>query len=94
MRKLDLAFETAMGSLLGHLIPGMFFLIFGVWWILISFWSHLTTASKPVPAKASRTRLDSGSGSASYADFKRDSMLSRLSYIPQPFCAKYPWNRS
>ena len=79
-----------MGSLLGHLIPGMFFLIFGVWWILISFWSHLTTASKPVPAKASRTRLDSGSGSASYADFKRDSMLSRLSYIPQPFCAKVP----
>lgn len=77
-----------MGSLAGHIVPGVFFMIYGGWWILISFWSHLTTASKPQPAKTSRSKIDSGSGSTSYADFKRDSKLSRLSYIPQPFCVK------
>jgi len=25
-------FHTAMGSFLGHVLPGTFFLIFGIWW--------------------------------------------------------------
>ena len=32
-----------MGSLGGHVIPGVFFLLYGGWWILASIWLHVST---------------------------------------------------
>ena len=64
-----------MGSLGGHVLPGVFFLVYGLWWIFTSIWLYLTTSLK----------LNSReTGKYSDADIKSKS------YIPQPFCTKVP----
>ena len=78
-----------MGSLGGHVVPGVFFLIYGMEWLLLSFWLQLTTPHKSTINRSSRTSNSSsnhtGTTSLSYSEFKRDMELNRKSYIPQPF---------
>lgn len=68
-----------MGSLAGHVLPGAIFIFYGISWIALSFWLHLTTPTST-----------SGHKKGSYSEFKRESKLGRVSYIPQPFCSKIP----
>ena len=75
-----------MAHVLGHAIPGMVFVFFGLTWIVHSFWLHLTTAN----GSSSSNRDGKGRKSTGYSDFKREARLSRLSYIPQPYCTKIP----
>ena len=64
-----------MGSLGGHVLPGVFFLVYGLWWIFISIWLYLTTSLK-------LNSRETGKYS--------DANIKSKSYIPQPFCAKVP----
>ena len=83
-----------MGSLGGHVVPGVFFLIYGMEWLLLSFWLQLTTPHKSTINRSSRTGNSSsnhtGTTPLSYSEFKRDMELNRKSYIPQPFCRNIP----
>ncbi len=79
-----------MGSLAGHVLPGCLFVVFGVWWVFISLWTHLSrsrsvSSSRPKGAKGKLKRQSSG---MSYLKYKRDHDLSRKSWLPQPF-----WSR-
>ena len=73
-----------MGSFAGHLLPGLSFLVYGLWWMFVSYWQQLANPSRPI------AKGKSASGGVSYAEFKRETELSRKSYIPQPFWSKVP----
>ena len=75
-----------MGSLGGHVLPGSFFIVYGCWWVFISFWLQLTTSKSRKACSSSHAN-----SSISYAHFKRDIQLGRLTYIPQPFCIHIPF---
>jgi hypothetical protein len=82
-----------MGSLAGHVIPGVFFLIYGIAWMFLSFWLHLTTShTKALPSKKGKSSKlqPTPSSTQSYADYKREMELSRKSYIPLPFLRGFP----
>lgn len=70
-----------MGSLAGHVLPGSIFVFYGISWIALSFWLHLST-----PAITGHTQTRK----TTYTDYKREAKLGRVSYIPQPFCSKVP----
>ena len=73
-----------MGSFAGHLLPGLSFLIYGLWWMFVSYWQHLANPTRPT------AKGKTASSGVSYAEFKREAELSRKSFIPQPFCSKVP----
>ena len=75
-----------MGSLGGHVIPGAFFVFYGLVWITMSFWLYLTTPSK----SPSNPKGKGGSTTTTYLGYKREVRLGRLSYIPQSFLPKVP----
>lgn len=50
-----------------------------------SFWLHLTSS-----ASRSSAKDKIGGSSLSYAEFKREAVLCRKAYIPQPCCPKVP----
>ncbi len=78
-----------MGAhVIGHVIPGVFGIIFGLWWIVQSFWLHLTTTNNNGSGNKNCKGRNSANG---YSDFKREVRLGRLSYIPQPFCTRIPF---
>ena len=80
-----------MGSFVGHLLPGVIFILYGLCWILFSFWLHLTTStSRTTKGRHSSSSSVNGGGSSSYSDYKREVKLGRLSYLPQPFCERIP----
>lgn len=58
-----------------HAIPGAFFTLWGVWWMFMSMWVHLTR-------KLSIYSKDTGP----YAE----ALLQQKSYIPQPFLKRIP----
>ena len=64
-----------MGSLGGHVIPGIFFLVYGGWWIFASFWLYLTTTLKINSRQTGK-----------YADVN----IKSKSYIPVPGCPRVP----
>ena len=76
-------FDTRMASLAGHIIPGCFFLIYGVWWAIISFWTSLRLRSDT--KKPSKHKKSDG-----ISVYRYDRSLSRKSWIPQPFCRRIP----
>lgn len=93
-----------MGTLAGHVVPGVFFIIYGGWWSFISIWSHLKRGNvKPShPSLPSFKKLSSrreGDGTATggptpsftlYKQERREREQSQRSWIPQPFCTPVP----
>ena len=88
-------------SLAGHIVPGVCFIIYGVWWSFISIWSHLKrTGSKlsfPTPPQSKKlsSHQDYGGNmglghAASFALERRDYELHQRSWLPQPFCTRVP----
>jgi len=65
-----------MGSFAGHAVPGSFFLLYGIWWIFISYWHYFYT--RPISSRVSKARL------------KKENELSRRSTLPTPCCPKLP----
>lgn len=76
-----------MGSLAGHVLPGSLFLVFGVWWVLISIWSHL---HRVCSSRDSRGKQRRDSTATTYWEYKQDHDLSRKSWLPQAFCNRFP----
>ena len=64
-----------MASFVAHLLPGLFFLLYGLWWMFGSFWFQLTSPLRV----SSKGKTDS-----------RELEIVRKSYMPQPFCSKVP----
>ncbi len=76
-----------MGTLGGHVLPGVFFLFLGLLWTLLSIWMQLTSkASNPKKSKKE------GSTTSSFFEYtyKRDLRLARKSWIPFPCCPRVP----
>ena len=69
-----------MGSLPGHVVPGIFFVIHGLWWCYNSLWFHLKSKSS-----GASTKREKKSSATSFFEFKRDHNLSRKSWIPLQF---------
>lgn len=72
-----------MGSLGGHVVPGCFFLVFGLWWAIISCWTGIKLQYRSKKVKRS-------DGGGSFSNYKHGHRLSRKSWIPQPFCQRIP----
>ena len=73
-----------MGSLAGHVLPGVIFLIFGINWLILSIITHLKHNTRQ--QKLSKVKRES----TSFFKYKHDHGLSRKSYIPLPFCPRIP----
>lgn len=76
-----------MGSLAGHVIPGVFFFIHGAWWCIISYWYHFRARTKQGggDTKATRTKKrERHHAVSSFFEFKRDNDLSRKSWLQIP----------
>lgn len=72
-----------MGSLAGHVLPGSLFLVYGLWWLFLSLWSHLSGVSSFY--KQSKTKREGSTpGVVSFFEYKRDHSLSRRSWLPLP----------
>ena len=77
-----------MGSLGGHVIPGVFFIIHGIWWCFLSMWYHLTSKSSALkPSGESRAKKDKYP--PSFFEYKRDCNLGRKAWLPLP-CTRIP----
>ena len=77
-----------MGSLAGHVVPGAFFIIYGVLLCLNFIWYHLKSKSRHRSSGDLRSRKDKlshSSSSSSFFEFKRDHDLSKKSWIPLSF---------
>ena len=75
-----------MGSLAGHVIPGTFFILYGLIWSILSIWIHIVSASKPrspsSPTKKSQYLLERGE--------ILDEKLKRRSWLPLCICPNFP----
>lgn len=65
-----------MGSFAGHAVPGSFFLLYGIWWIFISYWHYFYT--RPSSSRMSKAKV------------KKENELNRRSTLPTPCCPKIP----
>ena len=65
-----------MGSFPGHAVPGSFFLLYGIWWIFISYWHYFYT--RPSGSRVSKAKV------------KKENELNRRSTLPTPCCPKIP----
>ena len=72
-----------MGSLVGHVVPGLGLLLYGLLWISLSHWLNLTKSD------AQRQRLESKRrcGTSNCKIFLKDDSRS---YIPFPICPRIP----
>lgn len=79
-----------MGTLAGHVVPGVFFVIYGGWWSFISIWSHLKRggAKMSYPPLPNSKKLPPSF--ALYKQERRDHEQNQRSWIPQPFCTRIP----
>ena len=76
-----------MGSLAGHVIPGVFFIIHGALWCLNAICYCLKSKSSHKSSKESRSRKSKLSRSASslFFEIKHDQSISSKSWIPLSF---------
>lgn len=77
-----------MGSLAGHVIPGIFFILYGYMWSFNFLVYHIRTRATQKSSSDPRSRKDR-SASSSFFEFKRDQDLSKRSWIPFP-CTRFP----
>ena len=76
-----------MGSLAGHVLPGCFFLAYGLIWAFLSIWMQLKTKA---PNAKKNKKEGAASSSSSFFEYKRDHRLVRKSWIPLPYCPRIP----
>ena len=69
-------YNRKMGSFAGHAVPGSFFVLYGIWWIFISYWHYFYT--RPSSSRASKAKV------------KKENELNRRSTLPTPCCPKIP----
>lgn len=63
-------------------MPGVFFVCYGLAWIILSFWNHLSAH----PSKSTTNGPAKPSNKLTYAGFKREIETSRKSYLPHYCC--------
>lgn len=68
--------QEEMGSFAGHAVPGSFFLLYGIWWIFVSYWHYFYT--RPISSRVSKAKL------------KKENELNRRSTLPTPCCPRLP----
>lgn len=75
-----------MGSFSGHVLPGSFFILYGVTWIILAMVTHLKSKGKSGASQAGKRikRDHSMVNGVSFFDYKRDIGLSRKSWLPLP----------
>lgn len=75
-----------MGSFSGHVLPGSFFVVYGVAWTILAILTHLKSKTSYVQGKRlNRTKRDpSVTNSNSFSAYKRDLALSQKSWLPLP----------
>ena len=73
-----------MGSFSGHVLPGSFFVLYGMIWIVLSILTHLKSKPNSTQGKkVNRAKRDQSTmNSASFFEYKRDLGLSRKSWLP------------
>ena len=75
-----------MGTLGGHVLPGVCFLCLGLLWTLLSIWMQLTSkVSNP-----KKNKKEGNNTTSSFLEYKRDHRLARKSWIPLPCCPRAP----
>jgi len=81
-----------MGSLAGHVIPGVFFIIHGFWWCANSIWFHVNSAKKLQKDVTASNGEDSRQGKSPLlsAGDMQVYKLSRMSWLPAPFLPRIP----
>ena len=84
-----------MGSLEGHLIPGIFFIIYGTWWCFNSIWLYLNSNKTQNSPLAASNEIKDGpllkyDKHASFFKCKQDLKLNKKSWIPAPFLPRIP----
>ncbi|KAL6780227.1 hypothetical protein ACKKBF_B13955 [Auxenochlorella protothecoides x Auxenochlorella symbiontica] len=52
LRHEDGSYYYSHGAWLGHVVPGSFFLLWGVWWMLATFYEHLASAAGGPPFRS------------------------------------------
>ncbi len=80
-----------MGTLVGHVIPGCFFILYGTFWCANFLWYHLKSKANLKSSSDARSRKEKHmhSASTSFFEFKRDHDFSRKSWIPFS-CTRIP----
>ena len=73
-----------MGSFSGHVLPGSFFILYGVAWIILAMMTHLKSKAGSSQASKRNKRDHSMVNGISFFDHKRDIGLSRKSWLPLP----------
>ena len=74
-----------MGSFSGHVLPGSFFVLYGVAWIILAMLTHLKSkAGGSSQATGKKAKHHSMVNGVSFFDYKRDIGLSRKSWLPLP----------
>ena len=76
--------EDIMGSFSGHVLPGSFFILYGVAWIVLAMITHLKSKAGSSQAGKRIKRDHSVVNGVSFFDYKRDIGLSRKSWLPLP----------
>ncbi len=75
-----------MGSFSGHVLPGSFFILYGVAWIVLAMITHLKSKGKAGSSQTGKRnkRDHSVVNGVSFFDHKRDIGLTRKSWLPLP----------
>ena len=78
--------EDTMGSFSGHVLPGSFFVLYGVAWIILAMITHLKSKDKAGSNQVGKRikRDHSMVNGVSFFEYKRDIGLSRKSWLPLP----------
>ena len=81
-----------MGSLAGHVVPGSFFLIYGIAWVILAMCIHLKMRTHLGHSMNRKQREGSSNtlASTSFFKLKRDQGLSRKSWLPLPCIPRLP----
>ena len=87
------------GSFSGHLVPGIFFIVFGGWWCLNSIMFHFKRKKKRKASSnlhasgnltSSKVRQGRSASQVSFSDYRNDLILARKSWIPTFFLPRVP----
>lgn len=77
------------GNPAGHTVAGTFYLIWGLWWMLMSFWIYFHEPQRRVHLHTSRSESSLDLGALLNKNVSGDS-LAYKSWIPQPVRSQIP----
>ena len=76
-----------MGSIAGHVIPGIFFLLYGLKWSILAIWLHLSVNKNKKSRRASMSRRVS---CLTEKGWIAEEELQRRSWLPLCVCSNFP----